>query len=199
MRAKDVMQWIADEMPEIIIGKPSFQFDQQGPGKGFSLQLSGDSTERLYELSFEVSRQLAAMPGLEGVHSEARSGDEQVHIVVDRDRAAQLGLTSETIAATVAAAMRGDRLRELRTAEREVDDAPAVPRVRSPGDRGSGLAADLPARRLDASASAPSRRSASSRATARSSASTGSPRSSSRAISPRARRSTRSRRASSRS
>jgi hydrophobic/amphiphilic exporter-1 (mainly G- bacteria), HAE1 family len=107
-------------MPEILIGEPSFQFDQQGPGKGCSLQLSGDSTERLYDLSFEVSRQLAAIAGLEGVHSEARSGDEQVHIVVDRDRAAQLNLTSEMIAATVAAAMRGDRLRELRTAEREV-------------------------------------------------------------------------------
>ena len=120
VRAKDVMQWIADEMPEILIGEPSFQFDQQGPGKGFSLQLSGDSTERLYDLSFEVTRQLTAIPGLEGVHSEARSGDEQVHIVVDRDRAAQLNLTSEAIAATVAAAMRGDRLRELRTAEREV-------------------------------------------------------------------------------
>ena len=120
VRSKDVMQWVADEMPEIIIGEPSFQFDQQGPGKGFSLQLSGESTERLYELSFEVSRQLAALPGLEGVHSEARSGDEQVHVVVDRDRAAQLNVTSEMIAATVAAAMRGDRLRELRTAEREV-------------------------------------------------------------------------------
>lgn len=120
VRAKDVMQRIADEMPEILIGEPSFQFDQQGPGKGFSLQLSGDSTERLYDLSFEVSRQLASVPGLEGVHSEARSGDEQVHIVVDRDRAAQLGLTSQDVAATVAAAMRGDRLRELRTADREV-------------------------------------------------------------------------------
>jgi len=120
VRSKDVMQWVADEMPEILIGEPSFQFDQQGPGKGFSLQLSGDSTERLYELSFEVARQLATLPGLEGVHSEARSGDEQVHIVVDRDRAAQLNVTSEMIAATVAAAMRGDRLRELRTAEREV-------------------------------------------------------------------------------
>ena len=114
------MQMIADALPEILIGEPSFQFDQQGPGRGFSLQLSGDSTERLYDLSFEVSRQLAAVAGLEGVHSEARSGDEQVHIAVDRDRAAQLNLTSEMIAATVAAAMRGDRLRELRTAEREV-------------------------------------------------------------------------------
>ncbi|HKU14223.1 MAG TPA: efflux RND transporter permease subunit, partial [Steroidobacteraceae bacterium] len=120
VRSKDVMQRVADEMPEILIGEPSFQFDQQGPGKGFSLQLSGDSTERLYDLSFEIARQLAAVPGLEGVHSEARSGDEQVHVIVDRDRGAQLNLTSEMIAATVAAAMRGDRLRELRTPDRDV-------------------------------------------------------------------------------
>ena len=161
VRAKDVMQWIADEMPEILIGEPSFQFDQQGPGKGFSLQLSGDSTERLYDLSFEVSRQLAAVPGLEGVHSEARSGDEQVHIVVDRDRAAQLNLTSETIAATVAAAMRGDRLRELRTAEREVtmrllfrasdrqaiEDLASLPISRPDGSTvGLGSIADVPRR-----------------------------------------------------
>jgi HAE1 family hydrophobic/amphiphilic exporter-1 len=121
VRAKDVMQMITDKMPEIIIGSPSFKQDQQGPGASFSLQLAGDSTERLYELSFELSRQLANVKGLEGVHSEARSGDEQVHIVVDRDRAAQLGLTTQVIAGTVAAAMRGDRLRELRTDEREVD------------------------------------------------------------------------------
>jgi len=55
------------------------------------------------------------------VHSEARSGDEQVHVLIDRDRAAQLGVTSELIASTIAAAMRGDRLRELRTPDREID------------------------------------------------------------------------------
>ena len=121
VRAKDVIQMISDEMPEILIGTPSFQMDQQGGGRGFSLQVSGDSTERLYALSYELSRQLATVTGLEGVHSEARSGDEQVHVLIDRDRAAQLGLTSEVIASTIAAAMRGDRLRELRMPDREID------------------------------------------------------------------------------
>jgi HAE1 family hydrophobic/amphiphilic exporter-1 len=39
---------------------------------------------------------------------------------VDRDRASQLGLTTQDIALTVAGAMRGDKLSELRTTDREL-------------------------------------------------------------------------------
>jgi HAE1 family hydrophobic/amphiphilic exporter-1 len=115
-----VLDQITKEMPEIIIGKPSFQFDQQA-GEGFSLQLSGDSTEQLAELSFELARQLRSVEGLESVRSEARDGEEEVQIIVDRQRAAQLGLTTGDVAASVAAAMRGDKLKEFRGEEREVD------------------------------------------------------------------------------
>jgi HAE1 family hydrophobic/amphiphilic exporter-1 len=117
---REVLDAITKEMPEIIIGKPSFQFDQQA-GEGFSLQLSGDSTEQLADLSFELARQLRAVAGLESVRSEARDGEEEVQIIVDRQRAAQLGLTTQDVAASVAAAMRGDKLKEFRGEEREVD------------------------------------------------------------------------------
>lgn len=120
LETRAVMEAITREMPEIIIGKPSFQFDQQA-GEGFSMQLSGDSTEQLAELSFELARQLRAIEGLDSVRSEARDGEEEVQVIVDRQRAAQLGLTTQDVAATVAAAMRGDRLKEFRGAEREVD------------------------------------------------------------------------------
>jgi len=120
LETREVMDAITKEMPEIIIGKPSFQFDQQA-GEGFSLQLSGDSTEQLAELSFELARQLRGVEGLESVRSEARDGEEEVQIIVDRQRAAQLGLTSQDVAATVAAAMRGDKLKEFRGPDREVD------------------------------------------------------------------------------
>jgi HAE1 family hydrophobic/amphiphilic exporter-1 len=43
-----------------------------------------------------------------------------VQVIVNRDRASQLGLTTQDIALTVAGAMRGDRLPELRTSEREL-------------------------------------------------------------------------------
>jgi len=120
--AEEVMRRITEGLPEIIIGKPSFQFDQGAAGgAAFTLQLAGESTERLATISHEVAARLSSVPGLEAVRSEAGTGDEEVQVIVNRDRAAQLGLTTEHIALTVAGAMRGDKLPELRTSEREVE------------------------------------------------------------------------------
>jgi HAE1 family hydrophobic/amphiphilic exporter-1 len=119
--AAEVMRQFTEEMPEIIIGKPSFQFDEgKGGATSFSLQLSGESTERLTEISREVASRLSSVEGLEAVRSEAGTGEEEVQIVVNRDRASQLGLTTQQIALTVAGAMRGDRLPELRASDREI-------------------------------------------------------------------------------
>jgi HAE1 family hydrophobic/amphiphilic exporter-1 len=119
--AAEVMRLVLEDMPEIIIGKPSFQFDDSATGStSFSLQLSGESTERLAEISREVAHRLSSVPGLEAVRSEAGMGEQEVQVVVNRDRASQLGLTTQAIAMTVAGAMRGDKLPELRTSEREL-------------------------------------------------------------------------------
>jgi HAE1 family hydrophobic/amphiphilic exporter-1 len=118
---QEVMERVIKDVPEIIIGKPSFTFnDDMGGATSFSLQLAGESTERLSEISREVAHRLSSVPGLEAVRSEAGTGEQEVQVVVNRDRASQLGLTTQDIALTVAGAMRGDRLPELRTAEREV-------------------------------------------------------------------------------
>jgi len=117
---KEIIAEITKDLPEIIIGKPSFQFDQDSGG-GFSMQLAGESTERLTELSQELARQLNSIEGLESARSEARNGEEEVQIIVDRERAAELGLSTEEIAGAVAIAMRGDKLKEFRGPEREVD------------------------------------------------------------------------------
>jgi HAE1 family hydrophobic/amphiphilic exporter-1 len=119
--ADEVMRRVLKDMPEIIIGKPSFTFnDDMSGASSFSLQLAGESTERLAEISREVAHRLSSVPGLETVRSEAGTGEQEVQVVVNRDRASQLGLTTQDIALTVAGAMRGDRLPELRTSEREL-------------------------------------------------------------------------------
>jgi HAE1 family hydrophobic/amphiphilic exporter-1 len=119
--AEKVMELVMQDMPEIIIGKPSFTFDEGAGGStSFSLQLAGESTERLAEISREVAHRLSSVPGLEAVRSEAGTGEQEVQVVVNRDRASQLGLTTQDIALTVAGAMRGDRLPELRTTDREL-------------------------------------------------------------------------------
>ena len=122
--ATEIMARIAKDLPEIIIGKPTFKLDDSGGSGGsggFSVQLTGESTPVLADLSVAVARRLAAVRGLEAVHSEARSGDREVQIVVDRDRAAEVGLATEDVARTVQAALRGDKLRELRSGDRELD------------------------------------------------------------------------------
>jgi HAE1 family hydrophobic/amphiphilic exporter-1 len=119
--AAEVMKLVSEGLPEIIIGKPSFQFDQGAAGgTAFSLQLSGESTERLADISREVAQRLSSVPGLEAVRSEAGTGEEEVQVIVNRDRASQFGLTAQQVALTVAGAMRGDKLPELRGSDREI-------------------------------------------------------------------------------
>jgi len=121
MEARELMKEIEKDMPEIIIGKPSFRFEEnQGGSEGFSVRLSGDSTLRLVELSKELVRRLSDVEGFDSVRSTAQSGEQELRVRVDRARAAQLGLPTQVVAQTIAVAMRGDRLKEFRSSDREV-------------------------------------------------------------------------------
>ncbi len=120
LSTSEIIERIEENMPVIAIGKPSFQFDQQGGGDGFSLQVSGDSTQILNELSVEVRRLLSSVDGLEDIRSDAETGDREIQITVDRERAAAAGFTAEDVAKDVGIAMRGQNLREFRGQTDEV-------------------------------------------------------------------------------
>jgi HAE1 family hydrophobic/amphiphilic exporter-1 len=118
---KEIIELIEKDLPTIAIGKPSFQFDQQGGGEGFTLQISGDSTEVLNELSLNVVRALSSVEGLKDVRSDAESGDKEIRVSIDRTRAAAVGLSTADIAQSVSIAMRGEYLREFRADTGEVE------------------------------------------------------------------------------
>jgi HAE1 family hydrophobic/amphiphilic exporter-1 len=121
MEPREIMLQIEKEMPEIIIGKPSFRFEEnQGGSAGFSLQLSGESTLKLVALSRDLVSRLAQVKGFDSVRTTAKSGEQELQVRIDRARAAQLGLPASVIAQTIAAAMRGDKLKEFRASDREV-------------------------------------------------------------------------------
>lgn len=110
----DVVARIEENLPPIAIGKPSFEFDQQGGGDRFSVQISGDSTAILNEIGIDVARLLGTVEGLQDVRTDAEVGDREIQITVDRVRAAAVGLTTEEIARDIGIAMRGQNLREFR-------------------------------------------------------------------------------------
>jgi HAE1 family hydrophobic/amphiphilic exporter-1 len=121
LSTREIIERIEKDLPAIAIGKPSFQFDQQGGGEGFSIQISGDSTATLNELGEEVVRALSGVEGLKDVQSDADSGEREVRVGIDRVRAANAGLSTAEIAQSIAIAMRGENLREFRDVDGEIE------------------------------------------------------------------------------
>ncbi|MGH8129323.1 MAG: efflux RND transporter permease subunit [Steroidobacteraceae bacterium] len=119
---RELMAEIEKGLPEIIIGKPSFRFDDDlaGSSGGYSMRLTGESTEQLVALSRTVVQRLRDVPGLDSVRSTAKAGEHEVQVIVDRERAARLGLSPQSVAQTLAVAMRGDPLKEFRADDREI-------------------------------------------------------------------------------
>ncbi len=121
LSTKEIIELIEAGLPAIAIGKPSFQFDHQGGAEGFTLQISGDSTEILNQIGIDVARALATVEGLKDVRSDAEAGDKEVRVYIDRTRAAAAGLTADDIAQSVSIAMRGENLREFRGESGEIE------------------------------------------------------------------------------
>ena len=97
LSTREIIERIEAELPALAIAKPSFQFDQQGGGEGFSVQISGDSTTVLNGLGDDIGRALSSIDGLKDVRSDSESGDKEVRVIIDRDRAAAAGLTAADI------------------------------------------------------------------------------------------------------
>ena len=118
---EDIRESILEKMPKIAIANPSFTWNSGSNDNGLRILVSGESSERLAELSFELADVLARVEGFRDVRSEAEQGEEEVQIVVDRERASQYGYSSQQVASTISTAMRGFNLRRFRTPDGEVD------------------------------------------------------------------------------
>ena len=119
---EQIRQAIRDSLPKLAIANPSFDWrSQSGRGESVRIQLIGKSSELLTELSHEVAWTLSQVPGFTDVRSEVEIGEEEVHVIVDRQRAKQYGFSTQEVANIVAAAMRGIRLRRFRNEDGEIE------------------------------------------------------------------------------
>lgn len=72
-----------------------------GGGKPVSLVIQGQSLETLAEIAEQVEQAVASVPGAVEVSSSYEAGNPDAQIVVNRARAADLGISSATIADTL--------------------------------------------------------------------------------------------------
>jgi HAE1 family hydrophobic/amphiphilic exporter-1 len=120
LSSQEISKRIMEGLPRIAIGKPSFNFERVGGGESLNVTLTGSSNSVLRQLAEDTVRLLSGVEGLTGVVSEAASGDQEVQIRVDRERANQLGFSTQEVAQAVAIAIRGIDLREFKGEEGEV-------------------------------------------------------------------------------
>jgi HAE1 family hydrophobic/amphiphilic exporter-1 len=85
------------------------------------VQIAGDSTTIQNELGKEVVRTLSSVEGLIDVRTDEETGEREVRVVIERDRAASAGLSASEIAQMIGIAMRGESLSEFRGPDGEVE------------------------------------------------------------------------------
>lgn len=112
---------IQENLPNLAIGKPSFEYRDRTGGEQLRIFVIGESSDVLVDLADEVVRRLKNVPGLADVRSEAETGTEEVQVVVDRERARNMGVSSQQVADLVSNSMRGINLRRVRGEHGETD------------------------------------------------------------------------------
>jgi len=118
---KTIKKEIGEHLPKLAIGSPSFEYRDRTGGDKLRVFVIGESSEVLTNLADEVVRRLKSVPGLADVRSEAETGTEEVQVVVDRERARSMNVSSEQVANLISNSMRGINLRRVRGKQGETD------------------------------------------------------------------------------
>lgn len=110
----DIADEILEGLPKVAIGQPSFDQSRSGSNQVVSLTLQGDSSDTLRSLAKDAVRLLSNIEGLQSVRTPTSPGEREVQVRVDRERAQQLGFSTQEVADTVSIALRGRNLREFK-------------------------------------------------------------------------------------
>ncbi|MCG8608057.1 efflux RND transporter permease subunit [bacterium] len=113
---------IMEDLPKVAIGAPSFERrSSSGNEETISLQLWGDSSELLAELSEDMKWRLSKIPGLHDISSSVEGGDREVHVKVNQEQAQQHQFSASQVGQIIAVAMRGQNLTRFRTPTGEIE------------------------------------------------------------------------------
>jgi HAE1 family hydrophobic/amphiphilic exporter-1 len=119
---EQIRREIEKGLPKLAVGNLTFERRRSMGGEdSLKIYLRGKSSAQLVDLSHQVAAMLANVPGLIDTRSDAEAGEQEIQVVVDRDRAAQYGFATNQVANMVAVAMRGVNLRRFRDEFGEVD------------------------------------------------------------------------------
>jgi len=119
---KELRSEIRDALPEIAGVKTIFrdEADQGGSSTYFAVKLFGQDSATLYALADEAARRLETVEGIEDVSRPRTSGRREIQVAIDRDRAADLGMTAQDVTQLLSFTLGGLRLDRFNAGDKEI-------------------------------------------------------------------------------
>jgi multidrug efflux pump len=96
---------------------------ENGPPVGYPVvfRVSGEDVEMLRSIAHEVATTMRANPNLMNVHLDWNEKAKSVRVVIDQDRARQLGVSSQDVAQALQAQQQGIALTQYREGDQLID------------------------------------------------------------------------------
>jgi len=118
-----VQEQVRGLFPEIPGAAFSFgRMRHMGGGEmGVNVELKGDDSAVLAMYAEEVKAILSDMPEIKDVESSLETGDEEIHLMVDRRRTEQFDISSQLVARTVASALSTRSVTRYKSDDGEID------------------------------------------------------------------------------
>jgi HAE1 family hydrophobic/amphiphilic exporter-1 len=122
VKTKDVARVLKEAMPARPGGKLGFRVDDgstEDRGK-LSLDIHGPDSSRLLAISNELTEMLEGVPGVLSVTPDMEEGEEEIHIIPDREQTARYDIDPRGLRGTLEYGIRGWRFSDLIMEEKEI-------------------------------------------------------------------------------
>lgn len=126
----ELVESLRANLPVFAGAKIVVEREEEGPPTGapVSIELAGEDFETLGELAGEITRRIATIPGLVDVQDDLEAALPELQFVVDRHRAALLGLDTRAVGNFLRSAIYGLETSKFRAGEEEFDITIRLPR-----------------------------------------------------------------------
>ena len=124
-----VIKWINQRFKALPGVKVTASFPSNGPGgAALDIEMSGEDMQRIQTVATQVYDIVRNTPGVFGADLSWREGRPEVQAHIDRDRAAQYGISVAQIASALHTSLEGDTTSKYRENGKEYDIRVSLPK-----------------------------------------------------------------------
>lgn len=123
MMPSQVLRDLRNTIPELSGVDIRIEQMDMGPETGppINVEISGDDFDTLAGMAEDIKQEIEDVPGLVDLRDDYNKGKPEVRIIVDRQEAWRMGLSTQLIGITVQAAINGRKAADFREGDEEYD------------------------------------------------------------------------------